>query len=163
MRTYTPFEVGQRSRTTLTTAALGLGLITVGLTATAGYIGIAGGVLLALCWSAIPPLYTASGAFVLAAVLVPDGFSGMRGALIGLGVLCVLVAPSLDRDDAFVAGIAAATGLGVLLGTVGSVFLRTTELVPSATALLAAFALGSYAVHRYEIVRIRLVNGGETP
>lgn len=162
MSTFTPTTVSHRSRTTLATTGLGLGLATAGLVMTAGSIGIVGGVLLALSWFVVPPIYTAGVGFVIAAALVPDGFTGITFTPIGLGILCVLAAPFLDRDDPAVLTVTAATELSVLLAVVGGAFLWTTALLPSATALLGAFALISYLIHRYEIIRIGLLKASET-
>jgi hypothetical protein len=49
-----------------------------------------------------------------------------------------------------------------LLAVGGGAFLWTTALLPSATALLVAFALVAYTIHRYEIVRIGLLKASET-
>ncbi|MFP4451666.1 MAG: hypothetical protein ACLFP0_12150 [Rhodosalinus sp.] len=81
---------------------------------------------------------------------------------LGLGILAVLAAPSIDRDEPIEVWLAAVTGLSVLLAVVGGAFLWTAVVLPSATALLVAFALIAYGVHRYEIVRIGLVTNGDT-
>lgn len=160
--TSTPTRVSGLSRTALALTGLGFGLVTVGLTMTAGSIGIVGGVLLALSWLVVPPIYTAGIGFVIATALVPDGFTGITFTPIGLGILCVLAAPFLDRDDPAVLTVTAATGLGFLLAVVGGAFLWTTAILPSATALLSAFALLTYLIHRYEIIRIGLLKASET-
>ena len=141
---------------------LGLGLTTVGLTMAAGSIGIVGGGLFVLSLVVVPPLYAVGVGFVIAAAIVPGGFTGLTFAPIGLGILCVLAAPFLDRDDPAAVTIAAATGLSVLLAVVGGAFLWTTAILPSATALLGAFALLAYTIHRYEIIRLGLLKAGDT-
>lgn len=167
MSTFTPttsdftFIPSEMSRTALATAALGLGLVTAGLVMAVGSIGVAGGVLLAVCWFVVPPIYTVGIGFVIAVVLVPDGFTGITFAPIGLGILSVLAAPLIDRDEPIEVAIAAVTGLSVLLAVGGGAFLWTTAILPSATALLVAFAVLAYGVHRYEIVRIGLVRAGD--
>ena len=158
----TPTGISHPSRTALAVTGLGLVLVTAGLTMTAGSIGIAGSGLFALSLVVVPPLYAVGIGFVIAVALVPGGFTGITFTPIGLGIVCVLVAPSLDRDDPAGVTIAAATGLSVLLAVVGGAFLWTTAILPSATALLGAFALLAYAIHRYEIIRLGLLKAGET-
>ncbi|MFC7008658.1 hypothetical protein [Halalkalicoccus salilacus] len=158
----TPTRIRNMSRTTLAITAFGLGLATVGLVMSAGSIGIVGGAVLAICWFIVPPLYTAGVGFVIAVALVPDGFTGISFAPLGLGILCVLAAPSLDRTEPAIVAISAATGLSVLLAAGGGAFLWTTAILPSALALLVAFALIAYTIHRYEIVRMGLIKASET-
>lgn len=162
MSTVTPTRISGLSRTALALTGLGFALVTGGLAMTAGPIGIVGGLLIAVSWFIVPPIYTAGIGFVIAAALVPGGFTGITFTPVGLGILCVFAAPFLDQDDPVVLIIAAATGLSVLLVVVGGAFLWTTAILPSATALLGAFALISYLIHRYEIIRIGLLKASET-
>ena len=162
MNTVTHTGISHLSRTALALMGLGLGLTTVGLTMAAGSIGIVGGGLFVLSLVVVPPFYAVGIGFVIAAALVPGGFTGLTFAPIGLGILCVLAAPSLDRDDPATVTIAAATGLSVLLAVVGGAFLWTTAILPSATAMFSAFALLAYAIHRYEIIRTGLLKASDT-
>lgn len=161
MITDIPTTVDQPSRATLATTALGFVLVTTGLVMNAGYVGLAGGVGLVLCWFVLPSLYTVSIGFVAATALVPDGFTGLTFAPIGLGLLIVLVASIIEREDLSVVAVPAVTALSSLLAVVGGAFLWTGAVLPAAVALLVAFALIAYGIYRYEIVRIALVTDGE--
>lgn len=161
MITDIPTTVDQPSRATLATTALGFVLVTTGLVMNAGYVGLAGGVGLVLCWFVLPSLYTVSIGFVAATALVPDGFTGITFAPIGLGLLFVLVASIIEREDLSVVAVPAVTALSSLLAVVGGAFLWTGAVLPAAVALFVAFALIAYGIYRYEIVRIALVTDGE--
>lgn len=161
MITDIPTTVDQPSRATLAITALGFALVTAGLVVNAGYVGLAGGVGLVLCWFVLPSLYTVSIGFVAATALVPDGFTGVTFAPIGLGLLFVLVASIIEREDLSVVAVPAVTALSSLLAVVGGAFLWTNAVLPAAVALLVAFTLIAYGIYRYEIVRIALVTDGE--
>lgn len=136
-----------------------VGFAVTGFEISAIHAGIAVGVFLALCSLLIPALYTASVGFVLAAALVPGGFTAITFAPIGVGLLCILVAPLLDIGHRGPFVVAAVTTLSVLLAAAGGVFLWTSDLPLSAALLLLVFALISYGIHRYEIVRLGFVEG----
>lgn len=161
MITDIPTTVDQPSRATLATTTLGFALFTAGLVLNAGYVGLIGGGGLMLCWFVLPPIYTVSVGFVMATALVPDGFTGITFAPIGLGLLFVLVASILEHEDLSVVAVPAVTGLSALLAVVGGAFLWTNAALPAAVALLVAFALIAYGIHRYEIVRLALETDGE--
>lgn len=157
------------SRPALALGVLGISLTTAGL-ATASQVGFAAGIavspgVVGVLWGGLllaslfvlPPSYTAAAGFVVAAALVPGGFSGLAFAPIGLGLLCVLIAPFLGHEDTTLSVLVATAVLGVLVASAGGVFLWTDDLVFSLGALLGAFALLAYGIHRYELLRLGLI------
>jgi hypothetical protein len=153
--------------------ALGVLLVTAALGIAVGPAGLLVGAALAVAWYLFPAPYgfalavLALVAFVPAALslpalspaaLAPVGVATATAGLAVVGPLCLLLAP-----DAAIGGparVAATTGaLAGGLGAIAWVGRRSTDaLWPGAVVLLGTGALAAYGLHRYELLRVGLLD-----
>ena len=130
----------------------GLGFVLVG-----DLFGLGAAVLLGVAWYALPVPYAVAIGHVLFAVLLPAE-PGVLDVVPGeLGLLCLLgaAAPSRDRVARFGALLVGAT---IILSGVAALGFRIEALPGAATALVAASLLGGYGLHRYELLRLGLLD-----
>ena len=101
----------------------------------------------------------AAGQIVLVALYPTEGPLALL-VLAEIGLSCVLLAPVVDHDEPGRATVATLVA-GVALGGTAWVALRSTEGVwAGASMLVVGTAIVAYGLHRYERVRLGLV---ETP
>ena len=126
------------------------------LTAVAGPYGALVGVATAAVWYALGTPYALAGGHVALPALFPDGIDPFAFAVVELAFLAVLVGAALATSRPLEqAAIVLASAL-VLGGVAWLVFLEGS-LALAAAALLAVVALGAYAIHRYERLRLGLL------
>lgn len=138
---------------------LGVALATVALWSAAGLPGLVAGLLTLLAWALAPATLAFAVGQVLAVPLLGD--AGLAPLVaVEVGLLAVLAGPLTTPDRpartlaAFVAGTAALWAAAWLV-------LRAGEPLWAAAATLAIVAAtAAYGVHRYERVRLGLVEGG---
>ena len=101
----------------------------------------------------------AAGQIVLVALYPTEGPLALL-VLAEIGLSCVLLAPVVDRDEPGRATVATLVA-GVALGGTAWAALRSAEGVwVGASAIVVGTAIAAYGLHRYERVRLGLV---ETP
>lgn len=135
------------------------GLGAVGVAAILGLIAgplgfVAGGILL-LCWLVVPTVFVfALGQLLVVAVLTEPSLETI--ALVEAGFVLILLdsVPRVWRRHVGMITIGGAVGLSwMALG----IERQTDALWPAALVLVGAVALSSYMIHRYELVRLNLV------
>jgi hypothetical protein len=153
--------------------ALGVLLVTAALGLAVGPAGLLVAATLAVAWYLSPAPYgfalavLALVAFVPAALSMrafsPDAQSSVdvdtaTAGLAVVGPLCLLLAPSGAIEGPV--WTAATTGaLAVGLGAIAWVGRRSTDaLWPGAVVLLGTGALAAYGLHRYELLRVGLLD-----
>ncbi|MFB6296223.1 MAG: hypothetical protein ABEH66_05190 [Halobacteriales archaeon] len=146
-------DVRGRRRIGIAAIALaGLGFLVAG-----GLPGIAAAVALAGSWYALPAPYAVAIGHLLLAVLLPETPGVLALIPAELGLLGVLGAEALPRDEffplaalllAFVFLLSDAAILGFLIG----------GLPAAALALVAAGVAIGYGLHRYELLRLGLLD-----
>ncbi|WP_323191077.1 hypothetical protein [Halostella sp. PRR32] len=134
---------------------LGVIVAASALAVTADQYGLVGGALLVLA-VIFPPPYTVALGHVLLVALDPNGLSPAALVAVEAGLLASLVDASAStargRD-----AVAVLTAVGLVVGVVwGSLRLGATHWT-SVGLLALVVALGSYGLHRYELVRFDLV------
>ena len=125
---------------------------------TTATVPLAGAAATVALWLFARPPYAVAGGVVVAATL-GGGSVPVAGALAaagGLGILLADVARRTDLGSAIVALASAATLLG---GTVAAALAAGASLLAAGAALVLAGATLIYATHRYELVRMGLVDG----
>lgn len=132
-------------------------LVTAGaLVLIAGPLGIAAGIGLFVSWAASPGIYAFALGQILFAVLVPEP-TGIQLGVVEGGLLVLLIG---STDDRIVSTTVLTTGAFVLLFTI---IFATREwwdgLWPAALTLVATVGLLGYVMHRFELVRLGLVEG----
>ncbi|WP_137286108.1 hypothetical protein [Halorussus salinisoli] len=140
----------------LTNGSVAAGSIAVGeraVSITAG--GVAAGGLVLGTWALAGPVYAFAFGQILFAALAPSP-SGVEVGVAQVGLFGLLAVP-VGRDAAretvggFVVASAGLVGLGA------GVHDATGELWPAALAVAGAVAVVSYALHRYELVVLDLM------
>ena len=127
----------------------------------AGVAGLAVASVVAVSWvlgGAVPAVGVGG---VLYVVFLTEGI-GDAGAILAVASLTVLLAAELLRrwqPRVALAGIAALVVATAGLG--GALVLQPDTPVVAAVGLLLVFALFSYALHRYQLVELGLVDGPE--
>lgn len=138
---------------------LGVAVATVALWAAAGLPGLAAGLLTLLSWALGPATLAFAVGQVLAVPLL--GTPGVASlAAVQVGLLAILAGPltATDRPHSTLAAFAAVTA--VLWGTAWLVRRSGEPPWIGAVALAVAAVTLAYGVHRYERVRLGLVDGG---
>lgn len=133
-----------------------VGLTAVGLLLIGGTSGIAATIALGVAWYALSTPYTVALGHLLLAALLPEsgGLPGLLAAEGGLLGMLAINAPG--RDDHLQFGAAFVTSM-LLLSCVAVLGVRLWGL-PAAALLLAAVALlVGYGLHRYELLRLGLL------
>ncbi|WP_254546101.1 hypothetical protein [Halomarina pelagica] len=136
-----------------------LGLAGVGATAYglwyAGPVGLFAGVALAACWLVTPFGAAALGSVVAGAILPAPAPSPAAAALVTLGLAATVAGELRDASAPSVAlGAFAALALGAAVLPALSV---RFDLWRVAGGLALVVALAAYALYRYELVRLGLV------
>lgn len=124
-------------------------------------IGLAGVVVAAVVgvvWALATPTYAVAVAGVLFATLVVDGGGAVEAAA-AASLAFVFVADILVLWPAREALVGIAVLVTATVGLAGAWVLE--PLVAAATGTVAAFALLAYAIHRYEFVRLGLLEEAE--
>jgi hypothetical protein len=136
----------------------GFGFVLVG-----DIFGLGAAVLLGVAWYMLPVPYAVAIGHVLFAVLLPAEPGVLDIVPAELGLLCLLgaVAPSRDGIARFGALLVGAT---LTLSGVAALGFRIGALPGAAFSLVAASLLGGYGLHRYELLRLGLLedSGGRS-
>jgi hypothetical protein len=134
----------------------------VGFVLVADLSGLGAAILLAVAWYALPVPYAVATGHVLFAALLPADPGVFDLLPAELGLLCILGAAAPPQDALarfgilFVAGTLVLSGMAVLGVWIGG--------LPGGVILLVAVSfLGGYGLHRYELLRLGLLDGFETP
>lgn len=140
------------------TAVGGLGALGAagGLALAAGPLGGGAGLAVLALWALTPGVFVAGLAGVLLAALAPD--AGLPALTLVVAGSIVVLAGSI-RDDRVPTLVATGVGTLVLAGLVRSADGWADGLWPAALALLGIVAVAAYGGHRYELVRLGLVEG----
>lgn len=134
----------------------GLVVLTATLTVVAGPLGAVAGLATAIAWYALGTPYALAAGHVVLAIAFTDGIDPRTLAIVELAFV-VFVASSVVRAATLRGDVAAVTVTsGTLVGVAWFVG-RSRPLWIGASALLLVFALASYTLHRYELVRLGLV------
>ncbi len=137
---------------------LGVLLTVTGLALITGPIGVllAGSLLVAAWYLLAAPFVFALAQLAVVALFLPDAPLGQL-VLIEAGLLIVLASPMAKSDKpirAIIAMLLAFTGLGVI----GWGVLQSSDaLWPIALTLAGSTAIAAYGLHRYERVRLDLI------
>lgn len=153
----------RRSRATVAIGLLGLAIVGAGFWMAAETVGLVAAAGVGLAWYLLSSPYAI--AFGHAALLPFVPAVALRPELLvaELGLVVLLVAPAADADRplSFVLTTVAALG-GLLLVGLGGFWL-SADLRIAAGALVGTVVVAGYALYRYELVRLGLVDaeGGE--
>lgn len=124
-----------------------------------GLLGVASAVVIVAAWFALPVVYTVALGHVLVAALTIDGFTTVAIVTVELGLIgMILTAVPTHYDRGTVTSMTVFM-LGLFVFTFGIAFVASEALWIGALALLVVGALASYAIHRYELVSLGLVEG----
>lgn len=127
------------------------------LAVTAGPLGVTVGVALLGAWAVFSVPYVLALGHLGLAVLFPDGPTLQALALVESGFLLVLGGPFLRRGADLRVAVAPFVAAAVLFGAVAA-GLRWLDSTAAAALVLAIVAgLLAYGLHRYELVRLGLV------
>jgi hypothetical protein len=134
-----------------------LAIVAAALWTTIGVAGIGITALVALAWLLVSTPYAVAVGGLLIAVLATGG--GLFDLLAVGSLLTMFAADLLVEWPARTAsvGVAALVTTGAVLAAVW----RSEPLWAAAVALLGAFMLLAYAIHRYELVRLGLLEEAE--
>jgi len=150
-----PSKSSTRRHARLGTAAVavaGLGFAVAG-----GLPGIAAAVALAGSWYALPTPYAVAVGHLLLAVLLPEDPGLLALVLAELGLLGVLAAAAPLRDETL-SFAGRLVGCGVPLSAVAAIGFLVGGLPAAALSLVAAALALGYGLHRYELLRLGLLD-----
>jgi hypothetical protein len=135
---------------------IGALLVAILCTVAIGLPGFLAGIVFLLLWYTTPPLYTvAFGQLVVGAL--SDGIAVNYLALMEIGLLAVLVGPSLTLDRPRWRVIIT-SGVAIGFGATALAIVRWSDRLWLAVGfVLLVFASVSYGLHRYEHVALGLV------
>ncbi|WP_336362014.1 hypothetical protein [Halalkalicoccus salilacus] len=151
------------SRLVVLIGLLGIALVGTGFWMAGGTVGLVAAAGVGLSWYLLSSLYAIAFGHAALLWLVP-AVALLPGLIISeLGLFVVLVAPAMDTDNSRVYLVTTVVVLGgVLLAGLGS-YWWSTDLRIAAGALLGTIAIGGYALYRYELVRLDLVEESDLP
>ena len=133
-------------------------VVTLALVGAAGALGLLLGLLVAVAWSRLGPVFSFAVAHAVLPVVAPVGLPWL--VAFEVGALAVLAAPARD-DPTSPPALRRAIPLAVvtlwLLVVALSVRGVTDSGLAAAAAVIAAVAASAYGLHRYELVRLGLV------
>jgi hypothetical protein len=132
-------------------------LACLGVVLSGGLAGVLAAAVLAVAWYAFPLPYAVALGHLLLVALLPADAGLARVALAETGLLGLLLAeaPTIEPPGRFVAAMLSAS---VVLGG-AALAGRVAGGLPGATiALAAAGGILGYAVHRYELLRLGLLD-----
>ncbi len=136
-------------------------LALVGFALTAGPLGVVTGVVVGAAWYLLPlPHAVALGHVALIAVASPDTAIGPL-LVTEAGLLAILFSPLPREDDPLRGGLVLLLALAVLVGLVVLMRAWGASLPLVALALVAVAATLAYAIHRYELVALGLLEVSE--
>lgn len=139
-------------------SASALAIVAAALWTTVGMAGVGITALVAIIWLLVSTPYTVAVGGLLTAILATGG--GLFDAL-AVGSLLSLFAADLPIEwPARTAGVALVT-LVTSTAVLGAVW-RAEPQWAAAVVLPGAFALLAYAIHRYELVRLGLLEEAES-
>ena len=148
----------RRSRATVAIGLLGLAIVGAGFWMAAETVGLVAAAGVGLAWYLLSSPYAI--AFGHAALLPFVPAVALRPELLvaELGLVVLLIAPVVDADRplSFVLTTVAALG-GLLLVGLGGFWL-SADLRIAAGALVGTVVVAGYALYRYELVRLGLVD-----
>lgn len=155
--THAPHEMTDHSPPRSWLGALGVLLALAGLAALDGLGGLLAGGILVACWYVVDTLYTVALGQLLVAASAPTGESLPWVVVAELGLFLVLAELVSDEDDTSRTTAEMAVVLVGLLGCVWATSQLTDDLWVVSTTLCAVVVVALYGVHRYGLVRLRLV------
>jgi hypothetical protein len=138
-------------------SATALIIVAAALWTTIGVTGIGITVVVAIVWLLVSTPYAVAVGGLLTAVLATGG--GLFDALAVGSLLSLFAAELLIEWPARTAGVAL-VALVSSTAVLAAVW-RAEPLWAAAVVLFCAFALLAYAIHRYELVRLRLLGEAE--
>lgn len=146
----------------LALAALAVATAAAGLGYALGPVGLIVAAAVALTWALASPVYAFGAGQLLFAVLatgLADGRPTTALVVGQLGLVAPLLAALLGRWPLRVAATASAT-FALAAATFGAVYALETTLQGIAVLALV-YAIAAYGLHRYELVRLGLVQGAD--
>lgn len=131
-------------------------MVTALLWTVSGTVGLAGGGILLAAWAVLPATYAfAVGQVVFVAVTRPDGLLDiglLSLLLVELGLIAVLVGPTLRSTGGWRMAVWILLGGGVLSGVALVSYALWDRVWIAATVLASIVVLAAYGFHRYELV-----------
>ena len=132
-------------------------VLVVTLTAAFGVGGLLLAAGLTVGWYLLPVTYVIAGGSLLVLALAPTPLTGTQLVAVVAGFLALLAVATPTDDRPTTALVALGLGAGGLIGAAW-VGLAVGDAVWAGTLVLVlAFAIASYGLHRYELVRLGLV------
>ena len=134
-------------------------LFTAGLLAVAaGSFGVVAGVTLCILWAVSPGVYSVAIAYLLLTVSVPDPtFLQLSG--VGTGTIIILLGATSDLTGR--TAMETVVGVALLWGVTFLVYRWLESVWLTAVLLVALVSILVYGFHRYELVRLDLVEATE--
>lgn len=151
-----------RSSRAIVLGLLGVGIVGAGLWSTAGELSLLAAAVVGLCWYRLSELYAVALGHGVLVWLVPSESLSPELLIVECGLLILLIAPAVDADvpgSVILTTVAALAGLIAI--TIGS-YQWSSELWIAATVVFGALIGGGYALYRYELVRLNLVDEDPT-
>ena len=134
-------------------------LLTAGVLAVAaGAYGIVAGITLLILWAVTPGVYSVAVAYLLLVVAVPDPTT-LHLFGVGAGTLVILLGTTSDVTVQIATGTV--LGVSLLWASVFTVHQWLESMWLTAVFLLTLITLVGYGLHRYELVRLDLVEATE--
>ena len=155
-RTIAVYGTGSIGSTATVTG--GLVLSTAALVLVVGPAGLLGGVVLAVCWFALPGITAFAFSHLLLVGIAPVQPALSALVLFEIGVGALLLGPAANRPARSIVPVTIAVA-GLLLTVAWTTGTTTGDLWLGAGALLGSIGAIAYGLHRYERAVLRFVEG----
>ncbi|QCW05078.1 hypothetical protein [Natrinema pallidum] len=126
----------------------------------AGPLGTVAGIATAVVWYVLGTPYALAAGHIALVASIPNGIDPPAVALVETAFVVVLLAPSYRTANPLRIALVAVTGSIALAGTAW-LLAGSKSLLLAALVVLVLFALTAYSFHRYELVRLGLVQAAD--
>ena len=148
-------------RTPMLVGGLGVLILVAGTTIAAGVQGLLAGVLFAMLWYLLPATYAVAFGQIIVAALLGSLAAPLLVVVCEIGLLVVLVSPTVALDQVWFRALATAGCAVVFAGGVWVLVRWQETLWLPAVVLMVSIGVGIYGVHRYDRVLRGVVEGDE--
>lgn len=135
-------------------------VLVIAFSIASGLWGAFAGATVTLVWLALGTPYALAAGFVLLLALTPEGIEPFSVLLIGTGFVALLLAPTITATASRAYAISAVSAT-VTAGAFSWLLLQSQPVWIVAVSLIGAFALATYGLHRYQRLRLGLLDDAE--
>jgi len=125
----------------------------------AGVSGVLTGLVVAALWYGLGAPYAVAAGAVLLAAFTPEVGTPLPYALAGVALLVPVLVPVLAAPDPR-QGVAWTVAVAVAVGTLSWLLVTAAPIWLAAGGLLGVLAIAAYALYRYYLLRVGLLDGG---